>query len=118
MNKYVVEQPRYDLTKRGFALRGFFGTQNRLSQANLFEKWSKDNYLLNTSNDKLWNRFVIYFFHTFFFIYSMIAKYRNYLELEWQLIFLLPLLVAGWEWSSYTVQMNNLIGKWMIQQDH
>ena len=27
-------------------------TKNRVSQANLFEKWSKNNHLPNTSNDK------------------------------------------------------------------
>ena len=49
-------------------------------------------------------------------VYSMITKYKNDLELQWQHDSLFQLLVAGWELSSCTVQRNNSIGKWLISK--
>ena len=59
-----------------------------------------------------------YFFCTQVLVYSMIFKYRNYLELQLQLDRFFQLLVAGWGLSSCTVQRNNSVGKWMIHRHY
>ena len=87
-------------------LHNFVSTSWKLHSLTLIHRqvWRTDLFLL--------------FLHTSFGLFNDVSQYINYLEQQWQLYMLLALLVAGWGWTSYTVQRNNSIGKWMIHKHH